>query len=217
MTAFLIVLGIVSFILLVVIIISYICFRLAFFDPRKKEDCEGFSLPDGEIYKAYSDVMKGWSDEAKKLNFESFTVKSFDGLTLCAKYYEYKKGAPIELMLHGYRGRAERDLCGGVQRCFSLGRNAFIVDQRACGKSEGKVISFGINEKRDCLAWVDFINNHFGKETQIILAGISMGASTVLMAANPWGLPPCCTWLTRSCREAYAGSLPIAVLPALRI
>lgn len=86
-------------------------------------------------------------------------------------------------MFHGYRGTAERDLCGGVQRCFALGRSALLVDQRACGKSEGNVITFGINEHRDCLSWLDFMIYHFGPDVRIILTGISMGAATVTMAA----------------------------------
>ena len=49
---------------------------------------------------------------------------------------------------------------------------------------EGKVITFGIKEHRDCLAWVDFMVEHFGPDVKIILTGISMGASTVLIAAG---------------------------------
>mgnify|MGYP002513477673 CR=1 FL=1 len=87
-------------------------------------------------------------------------------------------------MFHGYRGNADRDLCGGVQRCFSIGRSCLMVDQRAAGESQGKVITFGIKEHRDCLAWVDFMVEHFGPDVKIILTGISMGAATVLMAGG---------------------------------
>ena len=87
-------------------------------------------------------------------------------------------------MFHGYRGTAERDLSDGVQRCFTLKRNVLIVDQRTSGQSEGKVISFGINESRDCLSWVDHLISRFGKDVKIILTGISMGASTVMITAG---------------------------------
>lgn len=169
--------------ILVVVVISYICFRIAFYTSRKEIYGE-FDIPKGKIYEPYRDIMIKWMKEVKGSEKENFTIKSFDGLNLTAKYYECEKGAPIELMLHGYRGNAQRDLCGGVQRCFSLGHNAFIVDQRACGNSEGHIISFGINEKRDCLYWIDFIISHFGSDVKIILTGISMGASTVLMASG---------------------------------
>ena len=59
-----------------------------------------------------------------------------------------------------------------------------IVDQRGAGKSQGRVITFGIREHRDCLSWVHFMLNYFGADVQIILTGISMGAATVLMAAG---------------------------------
>lgn len=178
-----IILLIAVLILLTVTVISYICFSVAFYTDRK-EVYEEYSIPEGKIYEPYRDIMIKWMKEIKGSEKETFTIKSFDGLTLTARYYEYKKGAPIELMLHGYRGNAQRDLCGGVQRCFSLGRNAFIVDMRACGDSEGHVITFGVNEVRDCLDWIDFIISHFGKDTKIILTGISMGASTVLLATK---------------------------------
>ena len=87
-------------------------------------------------------------------------------------------------MFHGYRGSAERDLSGGIQRCFALGRNVLLVDQRTSCGSEGNVISFGINEHRDCLSWVNFAVKEFGSDVKLVLTGISMGASTVLMAAG---------------------------------
>jgi fermentation-respiration switch protein FrsA (DUF1100 family) len=42
----------------------------------------------------------------------------------------------------------------------------------------------GIQECRDCLAWLDFAIGKFGPDCKIILTGISMGASTVLMAGG---------------------------------
>jgi homoserine acetyltransferase len=45
-------------------------------------------------------------------------------------------------------------------------------------------ITDGINESKDCLRWVDFIIETFGKDTVIFLSGISMGAATVLMASD---------------------------------
>ena len=92
-------------------------------------------------------------------------------------------------MFHGYRGNAERDLCGGVQRCFALGRNALLVDQRASGNSEGKVITFGIKESKDCVEWVKYAVNRFGKDAKILIGGISMGATTVMMACGDKDLP----------------------------
>ena len=187
MKAFVVVGAIVVAVVVVVLLATYACYRMAFYATRKKTlPDDVIDVPTGKAYEAFQADFEKWGREVRAMPYENFSITSFDGLTLCAKYYEYAPGAPIELMFHGYRGNAERDLSGGVQRCFSLGRSAFIVDQRCSGNSEGKVITFGIKEHRDCLAWVDFMVEHFGPEVKILLCGISMGASTVLMAAgNP--------------------------------
>ncbi len=189
-----IIIGIISAIVLLTalaLLTAYICFRMAFYAPQKRSAMkhpvsvgeEVFDLPPDDIYVPFHEKMKEWAREVRSLPCEEFCVKSFDGLKLYGKYYECEPGATIELMMHGYRGSAERDLCGGVQRSFALGRNVLIIDQRACGKSQGNVITFGVNESRDCLTWVNFLVEHFGKDVKIILTGISMGASTVMMAA----------------------------------
>lgn len=168
-----------------VLALSFICFLLVFFVPRfKKYDPEFIALPNGKVYEPYHELMAKWVLEGRKMPYEDFYIKSFDGLTLHARYYEYKKGAPTEIMFHGYRGTAERDLSGGLQRCFALGRNVLLVDQRTTCQSGGHVITFGIKEHRDCLSWVDFATEQFGKDVPLVLTGISMGASTVLMAAG---------------------------------
>lgn len=185
MTFLYILLIIAAVILAAVPLIAYVCFRMAFYAPRKNDiPTEEYPIPPGKIYEPYRDKMVGWMKEVRALPCEEMTITSFDGLTLRGKYYEYAPGAIVELMFHGYRGSAERDLCGGVQRCFALGHSALIVDQRCSGKSGGDVITFGINESRDCLDWMRFAINRFGPDVKIILTGISMGAATVLIAAG---------------------------------
>jgi len=170
--------------------ITYVCFRMAFYVPdRDPAELGAVNAPEGEVYAPFKEKIERFAAETKAMPHEEFSITSFDGLKLYGKYYEYEKGAPIELMFHGYRGSALRDLSGGVQRCAKLQRSALIVDQRASEKSEGNVITFGINEHKDCLRWVDFMVEHFGPEVRIILTGISMGAATVLMASDK-PLPP---------------------------
>ena len=60
-------------------------------------------------------------------------------------------------MFHGYRGNAQRDLCGGIKRALELEHNVLLVDQRASAYSDGNVITFGIKERLDCLDWVKFV------------------------------------------------------------
>ncbi|MBE6978214.1 MAG: alpha/beta hydrolase [Ruminococcaceae bacterium] len=170
-----------------VLLIAFICFRMTFYVPKKIIiGPDDYPIPDGEIYEPYREQMVAWMKEVRQLPCRELTATSHDGLTLYGKYYEFSPDAPTEIMFHGYRGSAERDLCGGVQRAFSLGHSVLIVDQRAAGHSGGNVITFGYHESKDCLKWIEKATEEFGPERKLILTGISMGASTVLMAAgNP--------------------------------
>ena len=168
----------------IALLISYLCFRIAFYVPKQVIiGPDEYPIPDGDIYEAHREQMIIWMKQMRALPCRICSITSHDGLYLQSKYYECAPDSPIELMFHGYRGNAERDLCGGIQRAFSLGHSALIVDQRTAGHSEGKVISFGVNESRDCLGWVDYAVREFPNRP-IILTGISMGASTVLLAAG---------------------------------
>ena len=179
----------ILFFLGLVFLASYYCYRITFYaKPRAPLGPDEYEVPKGRIYDPHRDTMIGWMKEVRKLPRQDVTITSFDGLKLTGSYYQWCPGAVTELMFHGYRGSAERDLCGGVHRAFSLGHNVLIVDQRTSFRSQGNTITFGINEHRDCLSWIDFAIDFLGKDCRLILTGISMGASTVLMAAGK-GVP----------------------------
>ena len=179
------IIGIVAFIAAIVFLTAYICFVRIFLAKRYvKKNKDDIELPQGAIYEEYYGDMIKWARMTQNMPHTEVFVTSFDGLTLRGKYYEYMKGAPIEILFHGYRGSAERDMSGAVLRCAELGRSALIVDHRASGTSDGRVITFGVNESRDCLSWIDFVINNIDKDARIILTGISMGAATVMMAAG---------------------------------
>ena len=169
---------------LLILITSFICYIMTFYSRNKQSTSSEINLPNQPIYQLFkNDIIQDIND-IRNLTYKEFSIKSFDGLTLYGKYYECIKGAPIEIMFHGYKGSGERDLSTGVKRAFKCNRNALIVDQRASGKSEGHTISFGIKERHDCISWTNFVVNHFGSDVKIILTGISMGAATVLLASS---------------------------------
>ena len=178
-----IILGILLFILLLVIVFAYICYRLTFYSNRKKSN-KTVKLPDMEIFTTYKDIIFKDIEDVNNMPCEYVSIKSRDGLTLKGRYFELKKGAPIEVMFHGYKGDSTRDMSSGVKRAFKCGRNALIVDHRSSGASEGHVITFGIKERFDCVDWVNFVVKKFGQDVKIIIAGVSMGAATVLMASS---------------------------------
>ena len=168
-----------------VLIASYVCFSMVFRSAKRKVLGKGeYDLPPGEIYEKFYPQMRAWVDGIRSMKRERVEITSFDGLKLRGYYYEYSQNSPLELIFHGYGGNAERDLSGGVERCFALGRSVILIDQRGAGESEGKICSFGINERRDCLKWIEFATEKFGKERPLIIGGVSMGAATVMMASG---------------------------------
>lgn len=212
-----ILIGAIAMLLLLSLITAFVCFRMVFYSPKRKVLGEDeYDIPPGKIYEQYRDEMVGWMKQTRAMKHEDLEIKSFDGLTLRGKYYEYSPDAPIEIMLHGYKGNAERDLCGGVQRCFALGHSAIVVNQRASGSSEGSIISFGINERRDCLSWLEYGIERFGKEKKFILTGISMGAATVMLAAADV-TPESVAFVLADCGYTSARDIIIKIMKEMRL
>ena len=142
-----------------------------------------YALPKGEAYERHRDRSLALIRQMDELPFEPVTILSEDGLRLYGRYYHVRDGAPVQIQMHGYRGDALRDFCGGHKLAREAGLNTLVVDQRAHGKSEGETICFGVKERYDCLKWARYAAARW-PDVPISLAGISMGAATVLMASD---------------------------------
>lgn len=172
-------------VLISALLTSFICYRMVFYSPKRRPiGPDEYEIPEGDIYEVYRDDMIEWTKQIRAMPHEDVEIVSHDGLVLRGKYFMKSPELPVEILFHGYKGTAERDLCGAVERAFAVNRNALIVNHRAAGPSDGHVISFGINERRDCLRWIDFAIQKFGKDVKLVITGISMGAATVMMAAG---------------------------------
>lgn len=163
-------------------LISLLAFLAAFYSPvrfRTRDD----AIPAGAQYREKREHMLSLIRGMEALPCEEIRIPAYDGVSLRARYYHLRDGAPLQIEMHGYRGAAVRDFCGGHALARELGMNVLAVDQRAHGESGGKVITFGIRERLDCQSWAQYAFLRFGPETPIYLAGVSMGAATVLMAS----------------------------------
>jgi len=121
------VLIIIAALALLSLLTAYICFQITFVArkaDREEYKNEEFPIPHGHIYEVHREQIVEWIKKLMATPHEDLEITSFDGLKLRAKFYEYAPGAPIEILMHGYRGNAKRDLNGGLARCFSLGRSS---------------------------------------------------------------------------------------------
>ena len=138
------------------------------------------------------DLMKKLDEgrsKMKSIPYEEMQITSFDGLKLVGQFYKAKEDMGRYLIcMHGYRSSPEDFMCA-LPQFLSLGYNVLLVNQRSHGKSEGKWITFGVKEKRDCISWCNHLIKTFGEDIKVVFDGLSMGASTVLMASSEPDVP----------------------------
>lgn len=128
-----------------------------------------------------SNPFKTASEHMKSFDYEPLSVER-DGLKLQARFYDRHSDVMV-LAMHGYRSTPTADPGLFFEMYQKMGYDYCTPYQRASGESEGDYITFGYEEKYDVLAWCKLLMEK-NPNYKIILHGVSMGASTVLMAAS---------------------------------
>ena len=135
---------------LLTLIASYFTFRYTFYADRRKMDDPYVMLNTSPSVKIDAERVRSLVREIMTTPHEDVEIRSFDGLTLRGRYYPGKKGAPLAILMHGYRSLGARDFCGTFRIFPEMGYSILMPDERAHGASEGHVISFGILEGKLC-------------------------------------------------------------------
>jgi fermentation-respiration switch protein FrsA (DUF1100 family) len=117
---------------------------------------------------------------------EDVYISSYDGLKLHALFLSADtavspKGTVI--MMHGFHSNSLFEFAGIYNYFHQEGYNVLLCDMRSHGKSEGKYLAFGIKERYDCRSWAEYVSTRF-PDRNVWIMGVSMGASTVLMASG---------------------------------
>ena len=90
----------------------------------------------------------------------------------------------LVLFFHGYKASHNIDICYCNMWMLKKGFDCMLPDQESLGESEGKRMGFGILDSQNALEWIDYVNELYNHNVNIILCGVSMGASTVLLNAD---------------------------------
>lgn|GEM_PF-179924 len=122
-----------------------------------------------------------WFVSQKK---EDITIAARDGTRLTAQFLPARQSKGTIILFHGYRAQSFIDFSCAYKMYHDLGYSILNVTQRSHGMSGGTYITFGVKERFDCLDWALYVLDRFGPASDIFLGGMSMGASTVLMAAG---------------------------------
>lgn len=91
-----------SSIILLFFLILLFCFFKCFY-AFNKNDSKIF-IPEGKQYEKFRPLILKDIETADNMEHITYEIKSFDNLSLKARYYKYQDGAPIEIMFHGYKG-----------------------------------------------------------------------------------------------------------------
>jgi len=128
--------------------------------------------------------LKNCADKLRKSDCETIHITSHDGLTLIGHWKENKNAKRIIIAMHGWRSSWAKDFGAIADFWEENGCSVLYAEQRGQGKSSGDYMGFGMIERFDCLGWIHKINEMNIKKLPIYLAGISMGASTVIMTGG---------------------------------
>lgn len=131
-------------------------------------------------YRELMDAGMGW---LKTHSSEEAEIISRDGLKLRGRLYLHPKARAILVACHGYRSNGVRDFASACRYYGEHDMSILLIDQRACGRSEGRYITFGVKESEDARLWCEYAQTRF-PSLPILLAGISMGGASVLMTAD---------------------------------
>ncbi len=115
---------------------------------------------------------------------EIVELQSRDGTHLVGHWIPTANPKRIIIAMHGWRSIWHRDF-GIIADFFAEnGCSVLYAEQRGQGSSGGEYIGFGLTERYDCLDWIHWVNEKTGGQIPVYLCGVSMGASTVMMAAG---------------------------------
>ncbi|MBP1588282.1 MAG: alpha/beta hydrolase [Clostridia bacterium] len=148
-------------------------------------------------YAPYEKELRDALDEIRKIPYEPVRIKSKDGITLAARYYDFGSDRTV-IALHGYRAIPFNNVHAAFLTFMELGFNILLVSHRAHFESGGKYITFGIRESGDLLCWVDYLRGR-SPGADIGIFGISMGCATVCYSAKELQKVPEIRFLVLEC------------------
>ncbi|MBQ8606289.1 MAG: alpha/beta hydrolase [Clostridia bacterium] len=145
-----------------------------------KVKISGSSAPD----KMLMDAANRKADELKERADEKVTIKNRDDIKLTGHILRHPEPERIIIAMHGWRSHWSFDFSLIAPFLYDEKSTILFPDQRAHGESEGDHIGFGVFERNDCIDWLGYALENAPEDIPIYLCGVSMGATTVLMASE---------------------------------
>ncbi len=146
------------------------------------ENRDDFSKDEILISK-YDDVSEvSLCNEDKNIE-KWYTINDRDFVLVSYAHKQEKETNKWAVVVHGYENSAS-GMSEYAKMFFEKGFNVLVVDNEYHGESEGSHISMGIHDSINVLNWTKEIVKQ-DSDSEIVLFGLSMGASTVMLASDP--------------------------------
>lgn len=128
--------------------------------------------------------LKKKAEELKNSDYETIEIESYDGEKLIGHWKHNENAKRIIIAMHGWRSSWAIDF-GAIAPFWDKNDcSVLYAEQRGQGRSSGNFMGFGMIERYDCFSWIKKINEFNENRLPIYLAGISMGAATVIMTGG---------------------------------
>lgn len=150
----------------------------------KSDDKSKTRLTGTQTDSAFADQLLTAAEKLEQSDCEEVEIISHDGTKLVGHWRPCQNPKRIIVAMHGWRSSWARDFGTIADFWHDNGCSVLYAEQRGQGGSGGEYMGFGLLERYDCLDWIDWVNEQCGMKLPIYLGGVSMGATTVLMAAG---------------------------------
>ncbi|MCQ2428524.1 MAG: alpha/beta hydrolase [Clostridia bacterium] len=122
--------------------------------------------------------------ELRKNCTEEYIITAEDGTELTAHYRPCPNPERLIIAFHGWRSSWSKDFGTIADEWYGMNCNVLYVEQRGQNNSGGNIMGFGVLERFDARDWAEFAADKLAGNLPVYLAGVSMGAATVLMATG---------------------------------
>lgn len=138
------------------------------------------SVKKEEYTKAKAEAVLALSEAV----METVEITAADGTALVGHWYPCENPSRTIIAMHGWRSTWQGDFAFLAPFWHENGCNVLLAEQRGQNNSGGACMGFGVTESYDCLDWITWVTLRAGRRLPVYLGGVSMGATTVLLAAG---------------------------------
>ena len=179
---------------------------------KKQEDKTGWDKAKEILFGI--NAVKKKNDVTTDSTFKIIYLTTKDSLKLETWYIAADSSKGTVILFHGHGGN-KSGVIKEAESFNKIGYNTLLVDFRAHGSSGGNTCTIGYDESEDVKLAFDYIKAN--GEKNIVLWGISMGASTITKAVKDYQINPEKIILEMpfgTIKDAVRGRLKIMGLPA---